>query len=775
MLSRRVALVFVGALGAALSLVLVSSSAREPQRTPLVARAARGEPLAIPLEGRESTRGSRLFRLELSLVDGAAISAHDELWLFLSSATTRRRVVSAELRLRGTPCALVATAGHELRDGQPTVFARTPGCLARTAPGALDLAVEVKGDGALSLLGFLPQPDAAGGLLQVPASGARHRALDVRGHFVWYPPTAARLVLLNQMWRLPPSSGLLLALVCAGVTLALAGCLVFPTGVSAEPGATRRGALLRAGGGGALLAGSLSLLYAAVAPPLSGPDEPYHLLGFADLVRDPALAHDTVVWMGETHLWRIRQQPNERFRTIDLGHPFVEDDPGLRATEVAMRSAVLARLWRALGPPLAGLRAPGVLLALRLVNVLVFALVVGGAAAFAVATVSEPFPQWVALPFLFVPSLPYFAMHVSETALLCSIYVLLATGVAVLFLDGPRAEWAGLAIGAGTGLMLAAGRSPWPLVGLVGMVLVGRILLGPGAAIGARRSAAVFWGGLAVGALLFFAFQDEAYGAMTSSWARHFATSIPAWLRSGGEWLRGRPIAVAAAITMGAALELAFSRPRAWLAERLATPARGVLRPAAWCVAGFVSLSFAGSLFLTYPVLPLAPPAPLAASERVAAVLGSMATMFRLTQPDFLLASSFWVGFGWLDTMPGPAFQALLVILVALALVTLVVATARRLNTRRFLWLLGVGAGAAFALVLYALATQVVPIALGGRYLVGWYLPVLSVIGTALSLGPRTLLPNGPHNAGAVRAALLLALVGPLHVYCLCFILRRYF
>ncbi len=39
--------------------------------------------------------------------------------------------------------------------------------------------------------------------------------------------------------------------------------------------------------------------------------------------------------MGETHLWRIRYQPTERFRTIDVGRPYVVEDDQLRATEVA--------------------------------------------------------------------------------------------------------------------------------------------------------------------------------------------------------------------------------------------------------------------------------------------------------------------------------------------------------------------------------------------------------------------------------------------------------
>ncbi len=232
------------------------------------------------------------------------------------------------------------------------------------------------------------------------------------------------------------------------------------------------------------------MLYAVLAPPLSGPDEPYHLLGYADLTKDGALAEDAVAWMAETHLWRIRYQPEEPFRTIDVGQPYVVLDPQLRPTEVAQRSAVLARLERAVAPLLRGLPAPRVLLALRLLNALLFALAVGVATALAVALVPEPLPQWLAFPFLFVPSLPFFAMHVSETALLCSIYVLLAISLAVLFGDGPGSHWAGVPLGLATGLMLAGGRSPWPLSALVAAALLGRAVLGPSAptAPGGMRS-----------------------------------------------------------------------------------------------------------------------------------------------------------------------------------------------------------------------------------------------------------------------------------------------
>jgi len=768
-------------LGVVLALVLVSDSARVPMRTPFVPRGVRGEPVRVPLEEREARRGSRTFRLTLALTDPTALSRHEELWLFLASETPRRRLVGAHVRVRDSKCVLIASGREDLGEGQPTVFARSRSCFhpgALAAGAALDLTLEVKGDGALFLLGFRPLPGMAPGKIQVPRLGPRPAALDARGHFVWYPETAPRIVLLNLMWRLAPGLGWLVGLVGAGVGLALAGCLVFPTRPFPALTPASRAAMFRAGAGAALLAGSLALLHAVLNPPLSGPDEPYHLLGFAELTQNPALAEDTVRWMGETHLWRIRQQPAERFRSIDVGAPYVVEDDQLRPTEVAMRSAVLARLWAVVGPPLAGQPAPRVLLALRLLNSLIFALAVGAAAAFAVATVVEPFPQWLVFTFLFVPSLPFFAMHVSETALLSSIYVLLATGLGVLFLDGPRAHWAGIPVGLATGLMLAAGRSPWPLAGLVALALVGRLLLGTRGAVRAPHAALSFWVSLATGAALFFLLQDAGYRAMTDNWSRHFTRSLPPWLRETGEWLRARPAAVAGLIAAGATLEIVLGRPRMWLAARLEAGARPLVPRAAFILIVPVVLSVLGSVFVSYPQLPLVSARRLSAPERVVAVLSTMATLFRVVEHNFLLHSSFWVGFGWLDTMPGPALQSLLVLLVALALVALLRSIALRRELRRLIWLLVIGAGAVASLILYTLSTQMVPLAMGGRYLIGWYLAVLAVVGTVLTLDwrpPRPETVDLTPTSGGRRAALLLMIAGPIHVFCLWFILERYF
>jgi uncharacterized membrane protein len=363
-------------------------------------------------------------------------------------------------------------------------------------------------------------------------------------------------------------------------------------------------------------------------------------------------------------------------------------------------------------------------------------------------------------------------MHVSETALLCSIYVVLATAVAVLFLDGPRAHWTGVPLGIGTGLMLAGGRSPWPLAALVIAVLLGRVLLGS-RGTDERRAALLFWGGFVAGAGVLFAMLDDAYMGMTLAWAEHFTTGVPAWLREAGVWLLARPVAWCLLAVLAAAAEIALSKPRGWIGARLSPKAPALVRAAALGLGGFVLLSLATSLVVHFPQLELEPKRALTAHERVVAVLATMATMFRLSEPNFLLATSFWVGFGWLDTIPGPVFQAALVVMLAVALLLVLRQLVLRAQTRRLLWLLVITAGGAAALVLYTLTTQVSK-PLHGRYLIGGYLCLVAVLGSALVFDYRPR-PDARAPSGTTRAGLLLAMGGLIHAYCLCFILARYF
>jgi hypothetical protein len=196
-------------------------------------------------------------------------------------------------------------------------------------------------------------------------------------------------------------------------------------------------------------------------------------------------------------------------------------------------------------------------------------------------------------------------------------------------------------------------------------------------------------------------------------------------------------------------------------------------------LAAAVGISLLGSLFLRYPQLELEPLERLSCPAFTTRILATMTTMFRLRDPNFLLHSTFWAGFGWLDTMPDSIFVSALVFLAAICLIALLFHLARHRDIRRFLWLLALGVGSAIALVIYALSIYGLPMALQGRYLIGWYLPVLSVIGSWVVLAesrvalvaqrPLAILGRIP------RPAALLALCGLVHTYCLCFILGRYF
>jgi hypothetical protein len=814
--SRRLAILFVLALGLVLGAVLLSQSARVPLRTPLVPRPARAAPVSVPLEGREARGGGFVFRAELVAADLAALLAHEEIQLFFESDGEGRTLAGGELRVRGRGCAFAALPRDALDARRPTTFVRGGGCAApagAAGPASLDLALEVSGRGGIAILAFTPEGGAVSPI-QLPAPRTAAIPLDLRGALVSYPPRAARLALLAHMWRNEPGQAAILALVALAIALACAGCLLFPTGprpatgpggldpaggaprlvhstnVAAGGRALERGQpprrVARAAIGAGLCALSLALLHAVLYPPLGGPDEPYHLMGFAELTGDPALAQDTIALMGETHLWRIRQQPAEHFRTIDVGKPYLAEDDQLRPTEVAMRSALLARVWSAAAPIARGRPAHRALFALRLLNAVLFALAVGAAAALALLLVAEPFAQWLVYPFLFVPALPFFAVHVSETAVLCGAYVLLAASVGAIALDGPRAHLAGPPLGLATGLMLAGGRSPWPLGPLVAAVLAGRVLLGStpraespddagSARVGRLREPLVFWVGFGLGATTLFLLQGDEYRTMIRSFATHFTAHVPGWLRELGLRLVSHPSAFLALSLAAALAEVALRAARERLAGRFGERARPLVSRIALALAVAVVASLTLSLVVPFPELPLERQFHLTAADRVRGVLLTTATMFRLARPDFQLASSFWVGFGWLDTMPGPAFQGLLVALTGAALVTLLRHVARTGEARRLLWLILVALGGAGTLVVYTLATQGLITSLTGRYLIGLYLVVLAVCAGGLVLdGSRA---GGARTAasGSLRAAALLAIAGVVHAYSLYVILRRYF
>jgi hypothetical protein len=789
------ALLCVALCGAIIGTFLVSSGSgsQAPHKTPFVAKAQRGRPFPVPLERRPGKPGASLYRTDLYLASAGTLLEHPEVQLFFSTGPGSARLLHAELQVVGTPCRYQTVGLAKLVEGEPLALRRDAAC---TAPALIPnprlvLTAEREGDEELSVWAFRPRADAPNlSAIQVSPSSPEGDAPLLRGFFVDDPPTASRIRLLNYMWQVSSSPLWLWVVLGLAAALAVTGALIFPMHRLAPEGGR---ALIRpalAGGlGAACLAGALGLGYATLSPPLSGPDEPYHMLGFAKLNREGSLPAELVEWMNLTHFQRIRGHATERFRAADIGNPLTFtlenvrlDDPQFTATEVAERSASAAALWGLTGRRLRHQSPSRTLLALRLLNASLFAVMVGLGTGLAVACSAGQYPQLLCLPFLFVPTLPFFAMHFSESALLTSAYVLLASSLAMMFLDGPQAHGAGFPLGLSTGLMLAGGRSAWPLAALVAVALVARVLLGPAREEGHLRAAVVFWAGLALGGSVFYLLLNDDYGAMLMD----FAAFAPPGLGRAHEWLILNPPGIFGLAALAGTAEVSLGRLRRRVAGAWGPGAGTAVRCAGFVLAGVVALSLIGSLFLSYPRLEAGAERWLAPRDFVTRVLATAATMFRLRDPSFLLFSTFWAGFGWLDTMPDSVFQAVCALLTAICLIGLLLHLARQRDVRRSLWLLALGLGSTVALAIYAWSmynyahsVYPIPMNLHGRYLIGLYLVVLSLIGSGAAWALARVATTAPvprTNVGRIPGpAALFVLSSLLHTYCLCFILSRYF
>ena len=353
--SRRLALLFVLALGALLgAALLLAERARPAAHATRAARGAHRHP-SRPARGARGAarRASRPRRTVRQRPRRRCVSARRAAAL-LRAPRARAPRCSAARSASGAAAArsIAAPARRAVGAERPAVFPALGGCASARGsrrPGAARPRARGGRAGAdVSILAFVPTDGAAPAALQIAPSRAHPTALDLRGasspirrprpassysatcgetlrarwdRALWSASRSPWRARVAWCFRRLRSTAGVRARACSREGPAAPGSL------RAEPG----------------------VLYAVLAPPLSGPDEPYHLLGFAELVGDEALARDTIAWMGETHLWRIRQQPAERFRTIDVGQPIRGETASSVPTEVAMRSAILARLWRAVG------------------------------------------------------------------------------------------------------------------------------------------------------------------------------------------------------------------------------------------------------------------------------------------------------------------------------------------------------------------------------------------------------------------------------------------
>jgi hypothetical protein len=181
-----------------------------------------------------------------------------------------------------------------------------------------------------------------------------------------------------------------------------------------------------------------------------------------------------------------------------------------------------------------------------------------------------------------------------------------------------------------------------------------------------------------------------------------------------------------------------------------------------------VALSLVGSLLFQFPTLATRETAdPGSVADYATQVLLVGLTSLRLTRPDLLLSTSFWGGFGWIDTVLPPPLIIVLTTSLAAGLILTGWSIARRRDWRHAALTVLLGGSAAVALAAYAVSTYFLNRNLHGRYLVGLYV--------ATVLAAWTIPFPDDRRLGMLLRFTLIGAVVTIHAYVLPFVLLRYF
>jgi hypothetical protein len=738
-----------------------------------------GAPRAVPLI---ETGGPAppVYITWLHASDPLAVVTHPELRILFATYGASVHLRSARLEVVGTPCAYEPPPGSVLSDNSTLAFVRNASCTALhgTPSGDLKLVVSLERRARVAVWTYQPNgvspPQGASAIeiVGLAGSGTSETPALLRGQFVDYnagPPGFKRIDLLNYTWQIAPTPRWLYAVLGGAALMMLLGFLLVPAGPVTEA-RSRWVFAMRSAAGTGLLAGALGIGYAVMIPPFQAPDESFHFLGYTEITHREDLASGAARWSSLIQFDRIRYHSSERFRPHDVEHPSARWMEAT-ASDISSRSSG-TRVWMLFSRALKGLQTAQTLLGLRALNVCVWALAVAGVACLAPFLTDVAYPQLLVFVYLFIPTLPFFGMFVSNYALLTSTYVLLAFAFTVLVLQGKLSDCAGLLLGGSFGFALTLSRSAVPMAVFCCFVPLLRFVGSSGTTVtksSAVRRASVFWGGLGIAALTAVWLVGPSYVVGTTPGlplpprVAQFIRALFGW-HDGTNAALDSSLVLAAALIAIAGLEIGIRGAMSRVISRLEPAIHLVCVALAALVAGMMILS----LWIEFPRLTfvdyLNPPS---RSDYVAQALSSGLAFFRLRYSDALLSTSFWAGFGWLDTIPPDWFIGLLSGVSGCALIALLLSPrSQRLQPA----LLLVCSGFLTTLAAYAVITLRVSPDLHGRYLMGLYLAVLSICW----IRPAAI-PTSSSTVSRGRGLALAAMVLFSHGYSLSFILRRYF
>ncbi len=437
------------------------------------------QPMAVELPGLPylTTSGVlQVHRLDLVIDRPEDMLRHQAVRLLVGTHDTFPHLVSADLWIVGTPCRYRTAPGAQFPNNDVLTLARERSCAElRTVPsGALLLTVRYTGDARVALWTYT-QPagiESSGAIrLKGPVSPEFPHQPSVRGSFIdEYRSSGGRVIdLLRQMWQLGRWSWLLTAMLVAAAAAILLSVLVCPLAVL--PAAAAGRAAWRAALAAGLLAAGLSLVFAVVVPPFQAPDEPNHFLGFLALGGRSADRAQADQWARIGHFNQLRFNGAERYRPVDARQPQEATWTDASPSDFDRRSSITF-VWRTIAALTRDASLPLAFLTLRVVHAGLFGLAFAVMVWAVVAGSTAGFRHLVFIPLLAVPTLPFFGMHVSNHAFLVSGYVLVAGGVALVFMGDRKRSTAAVLLTAGVALAILAGRSSLPLLPLIAAAAV---------------------------------------------------------------------------------------------------------------------------------------------------------------------------------------------------------------------------------------------------------------------------------------------------------------
>lgn len=731
----------------------------------MVDHRAAGRAFATDLEYDDSRHGSPARTLRLFVPSPEALLEYPEVRIIMATFERRARLERAVLEIGGSSCVYETQPGARLRNNQPLALFRGAGCNhLGNATGELTLTVHLLAPTRVAVWALLPAAGVAtpGAIhlgAALPAKGETRSLL--RGEYVEHLPYTGtrRIDLLQYVWQLDVPTFSIPGILLMAAFLFASGAWLFI--ITPEPRTLRRSVSIGIAGFG--LSGALGLAYAVAVPPFQAADEPNHFIGFAAFVGREGMDVEAAMLARLGHFERLQFRARERFRPSDIGHlgpPW--DDGG--EPDSATRGRGVEWLWTAVAPMTRDVPAARVLLILRIINVLWFAGCVG-LLFFALAQWSPTgWPQLLAAPLLWIPTLAFFGMHVSNHALLAGVYLVAGAGVLLLALDGRDSHVAGPLIGIGSAAAILISRAAAPMAPFIAVLLAGRLLLG--AAHRNLRAAMVFWLGV-LGPLSL---------ALTLGPTDYFdtlfiATAAPLpdqWSGPVSEMRRYAWLLLPAAPLLAAG-EHVVSGLRQRITWRLH---RGRMQAAVACTAMAALMLFAGSVFVPYPMLgPIDPANPPDWQSYVGEALAAGLTVFRFGRPDWFTSYTFWGAFGWLDTLIPEWLVRALAGGSGAALVGLLLWLAFNGTSRQLCWLVLVLVGYLASLAAYAgMVLMATPADLHGRYLLGLYCWLLLVCWSSLAL----VVESRSKLAGWIPSGCVL-LVAAVHGLSLSTILQRYF